>query len=651
MQRDLFTHSGFSITAKAGLSEPYLWVRRLVIWGEPGTIVREIELRPGLNIVWSPDPGTSETAPIGHGSGKTTFCRLLRYCLGEDSFAPQGQRALIWKMFPKGHVGAEVMLAGRLWVVVRALGDHKHDVVMQDGSFDAAFREGVLPTGIEPLRAAITSTIIGDAAKLMPAPIGENGAWEASLAWATRDQECRFGKHIEWRDPDTDSRSPVRGRSEDDRLTIIRAFIGALLPEEVAARRTEQEDAKAATAAREQSAQIDWSIRRSRNTLVGKLGGGSEPGTASGLDGNAFKAAASAELAKLLELPAEASTTNLERARSERKVASDELARLTSDLREVDVRTEVTNKTLAMLRAELPEAHARLAKEQNPVCPICEVPISKALADGCGISTETCDLSALQVRIAKNRETVQLQEAEIQQLATKKPTLLADAAIARQRLESFERTVVALERAFDDRSSAIRAAQRLLREAEDYDALIVDRSKNTSSLEDIELRLTKTRETLAAHRASVADTIAHLSARFDSVLREFVPGDINGEVKLDGNGLALKVQLAGERSTAAIESLKVVAFDLAVLAMTIEGRTRLSGFLVHDSPREADLGASIYHRLFGFVARLEAFGPNPLFQYIVTTTTEPPDEFRVAPWLALTIRGAPAQDRLLKADL
>jgi hypothetical protein len=651
MQRDLFTHSGFSITAKPGLSEPYLWVRRLVIWGEPGTIVREINLRPGLNIIWSPDPGTSETAPIGHGSGKTTFCRLLRYCLGEDSFAPQGQRLLIWKMFPKGYVGAEVMLAGRLWIVVRALGDHKHDVVMLEGSFADAFREGVSPTGIEPLRAAITSTIIGDAAKLMPAPIGESGAWEASLAWATRDQECRFGKHIEWRDPDTDSRSPVRGRSEDDRLTIIRAFIGALLPEEVAARRTEQDDAKAATTAREQSTQIDWSIRRSRNTLVGKLGGGAEPGVASGLDGNAFKVAASAELAKLLELPAEASTTNLERARSERKVAANELAGLTAELREVEVRTEVTNKTLAMLRAELPEAHARLAKEQNPVCPICEVPISKVLADGCSISTETCDLSALQVRIEKNRETVRLQEAEIQQLQNTKPRLLADAATANQRLESFERTVVALERAFDDRSSGIRAAQRLLREAEDYDTLVIDRSKLTLSLEEIESRLTRTRETLAAHRAAVADTIAHLSARFDSVLREFVPGDINGEVKLDGHGLALKVQLAGERSTAAIESLKVVAFDLAVLAMTIEGRTRLSGFLVHDSPREADLGASIYHRLFGFVARLEAFGPSPLFQYIVTTTTEPPEDFRAAPWLALTIKGAPAQERLLKADL
>src|ERR1019366_5091018 len=123
-------------------------------------IIREVTLRPGLNIVWSPDPGTSESAPIGHGSGKTTYCRLLRYCLGEDSFAPQAQRLLIWKAFPNGHVGAEIMLAGRRWIVVRALGDHRRDVVIEDGSFDDVFRENISPTSIDSLRVAITTTII-----------------------------------------------------------------------------------------------------------------------------------------------------------------------------------------------------------------------------------------------------------------------------------------------------------------------------------------------------------------------------------------------------------------------------------------------------------------------------------------------------------
>jgi hypothetical protein len=110
------------------------------------------------------------------------------------------------------------------------------------------------------------------------------------------------------------------------------------------------------------------------------------------------------------------------------------------------------------------------------------------------------------------------------------------------------------------------------------------------------------------------------------------------------------VQWGGERSTAAIESLKVIAFDLAVLCMSMEGATRLPAFLVHDSPREADLGLSVYHRLFDLVSGLEG-GSTSAFQYIVTTTTQPPPEFQKEPWLRLELRGAPPEERLLRCDL
>jgi hypothetical protein len=142
-----------------------------------------------------------------------------------------------------------------------------------------------------------------------------------------------------------------------------------------------------------------------------------------------------------------------------------------------------------------------------------------------------------------------------------------------------------------------------------------------------------------------------LSLAFDAVLKELVPSNIEGEAKLDGNGLSLTAKLDGERSTAAIDSLKVVAFDLAALVLTMEGRSCLPGFLLHDSPREADLGRSIYDRLFQFGRKLESFGPSPPFQYIVTTTTEPPGEFHSEPWLRLMLRGTPAAERLLKIDL
>jgi hypothetical protein len=113
----------------------------------------------------------------------------------------------------------------------------------------------------------------------------------------------------------------------------------------------------------------------------------------------------------------------------------------------------------------------------------------------------------------------------------------------------------------------------------------------------------------------------------------------------------LGVTLGGDRSTVAIDSLKVIAFDLAVLCMSIEGKIRLPAFLIHDSPREADLGLSVYHRLFETVQALEGDAEEPLFQYIVTTTTPPPERFLRKPWLVETLRGTPDIERLLKQDL
>jgi hypothetical protein len=55
--------------------------------------------------------------------------------------------------------------------------------------------------------------------------------------------------------------------------------------------------------------------------------------------------------------------------------------------------------------------------------------------------------------------------------------------------------------------------------------------------------------------------------------------------------------------------------------------------------------------LFQFMGKLEGVGPAPLFQYIVTTTTEPPVNFRQEPWLRMQLRGAPADERFLRVDL
>ena len=104
-----------------------------------------------------------------------------------------------------------------------------------------------------------------------------------------------------------------------------------------------------------------------------------------------------------------------------------------------------------------------------------------------------------------------------------------------------------------------------------------------------------------------------------------------------------------EGTSQSVAAGKILAFDLAAMCVSIEGATRVPSFLLHDSPREADLGLSIYGRLFDIGHELERVGGKPLFQYIVTTA--PPAEFRERPYLQLKLHGDPPAQRLLGVDL
>lgn len=223
--------------------------------------------------------------------------------------------------------------------------------------------------------------------------------------------------------------------------------------------------------------------------------------------------------------------------------------------------------------------------------------------------------------------------------------------MAEQVFERAKAAVDRLERAFTERTDEIRAAERASDAVRNQQALSVEREQVAEALAAAEEALAKVRGEQGAYRDAREVVFLDMSSKFDAILRELIPGPVSGRIFVDGNGIHLVVEMNGERSTAALDSSKVVAFDLAALAMTIEGSTHLPGLLLHDSPREADLGVSLYERLFSFVRDLEQYGPSPLFQYIITTTTEPPSEFQTKPWLSALLRGAPASERFLGVDL
>lgn len=133
----------------------------------------------------------------------------------------------------------------------------------------------------------------------------------------------------------------------------------------------------------------------------------------------------------------------------------------------------------------------------------------------------------------------------------------------------------------------------------------------------------------------------------------WLPEGVAGAIKLDGNGLKVDAEFSGrgEVSTAALDSLKIVAFDLAALHMAIEEKADLPAFLVHDSPREADLDGQLYAGLFKLVHQWEETAGKPAFQYVVTTTTAPPPELQGESYVRLEMSSTPAEKRLFAMDI
>ena len=646
MQPDLFTDRAFDLTPAAGQAEPLLWVRRLIIWEEPSKEIRNIPLRQGLNIVWSPDDG-SRRGQIGHGGGKTTFCRLLRYCLGEDSFGPEGQRRAIFDAMPMGRVGAEVRLNGETWLIRRSFQPLKEDYALRGPSFAEFGEFPSEPTGTQPFRHAATQAFLADALPLVPASIGSDGAWQALLAWMTRDQECRFGHLLDWRSPDSGSRSPVSGRSrpQDDREAIVRIVLNALRVEEIGTRRKWEAENAALGNQRTQVGRLSWRLAEWRRELAQALGLNTD--NASGLDAAIVKAAAAEQLAKLQGLPIPVTLDQLRAARKtvEHAVRDEGEARAAIAL--ASSKKEDQETIAKIIADELPELSAQNQRLEHPVCPVCGVLIDKARADGCSLAIQPCDLVALQAKVDRQLETRRAALAEVARLQSELPILKHRLAAAGQTLTQRRNQLAGLERAAFARSQQLRRAERNLDAATEFERAAAQLDEAERSVEQHESRLKTFRGELDAHLSAVANLVGELSERFDSIFYQMIPVDDRCNVKLDGNGFGIKVPAGGT----AIVSLDVVLFDLAVLAMAIEGKTRHPGLLVHDSPREADLGGSIYASLFDLAMKLEGFGPAPLFQYIVTTTTEPPSEFRSLPWLRLSLRGAPAEERLLRADL
>jgi hypothetical protein len=634
---DLFASTLDTIVPVDG-NGPRLWVRRVIIWSERGQMVRDVPLRPGLNIVWSPDADGAGN-PMGHGGGKTSFCRLLRYCLGEDSFGTTDQRHLIANAMPEAHVGAEVILDGELWTVVRPIGNPRgRHFVQKGGTLESAFVEDMPNTGISPLRQAIAAAIMAEATPHIPVGSNADEAWEAALAWISRDQECRLLDILEWRAPETQSRSPSRNMSKAQRLSVVRLLINALQPEEIDANRLAQSHRRAAEDASRRKERIDWVRDEIGRGLHAAFGGNPEDAGSPTFWQDKATAAASVEAANAdpeIDEKLKVARDGVEEKRASIIEAEKRLAGIDGELAGIDGQLRIFSE-------QLPKADLRVHDATNPRCDSCgQVIPPSAQAFIAQQRAMRDELASQQTRAIASQKT----------LKAESKSLKYQVAVDSQELVRRQASLATMEVSAKAAAERLASAKGYVTMTTQYQTYGTEIARVDALLKAEQAKEAKARREAQDCRRAAQLIVNQLSSHFDAVIRFLIPDDATGAVVLTNDGIDARISLHGNLTTAAVDSLKVVAFDLAALILTVEGKTQLPGFWLHDSPREADLGLHLYHRLFEFALWLEKRSETPAFQYVLTTTTEPPAALQSKPWEAMRLHSSPADQRLFRRNL
>lgn len=649
-----------AIQPDAKRREPSIWVRRLRVVRElqPGEefVVRDVELRRGLNIVWAPPhlapTGNAlfQTGLTGHTAGKSTFCRLLRFALGERNFARDDVRRRIRDKLPTGWVLAEVVVNGTTWAVARPFAVGAHPFCIRDGTVEQAAR-GEPHVEYQEFLDAVGAA----ATQILPAarfPSSDQAIrWEHLLPWIARDQECSFRNFLDWRDASSDSDSPAL--TVDERQFIVRSVLGLVSDAESAEQAKNAQLVAERKAATERVPLLEHQAQRGHGRLCRELGV-TLPAVSTDLFGSSTREELERRSAALKH-----SRRGLE--------TGDQRAALQTALEqaliaETNARRDLkdANERLGMQRAVLSQLagnnQSSVLAELPAAVGYCNVPIALAREKGCPLAVSR----SMEFAAGQSARTAAQEQAE-------QAGLLKS---LEAKVEEFEKAVTASESATKAARRALWAASTRFNEefakqlrseawlaqvtllVEDTEQDWKDAADKSKAVERLAQEITESYTHQAQLRSAVEGAIGRFSSRYDYVVRAMLGNDVSGRVDTAGRALELAVEEHGDRDSGAIRPVKLLAFDLAALVTSLEGQGAFPRLLIHDGPRESDMDADIYERLFLLARELEkAFAGEPSFQYIVTTTTPPPADFQGDPWMRLKMSGIPAEERLLRCDL
>lgn len=625
---------------------PRLWVERLAIFSETDVdhCLRSVSFRRGINVVWAREPDEKSTYAgihaAGHGVGKSSLCLLLRYCLGDTSKSIDELRDEVVAEFPQGGVGAVVHVGSETFVVFRYFNPYREGISSSGDDLEALLTQGGSQS-FKDFEAHLSETMLSGVSPRTIPETGQAILWRHLLAWMARDQGSRFKSFFSWREGEGTGLQ----RSRQDPPIVMRAVLGLLdqgesrLLTRLRTLERELETAEEGTARLRQEptlirGRIESELRAWLNT----------PADLPMRSDDLFK-----ESVETAIKSAKATTeTTLARLEAEEEMLGNELFELRVVQRQRKREYDLADADYQMAdaaRRKDEDAYRQLAEKREKL---------KALAGPCEhgrVDFQECthlkeEIQAISFKDGRDLSalgkigadwTARAAQALERRKQAEPPMHSAEKQLAAKEQQArslrVRRNTAALEQ---DRG------QRLLSELERWEKASGS-SEAARQLEKSLARGVEVEQSINTARVQLATLQHERSARekslgelTDLLVQELLSKEAFGALEVRDEIRPFRLSLRGGE---AFRVLEILIGDLVCLLDASNPASAFPGLLIHDCPREADMGPRPYRDFLHLIERIEreAYDAAAPFQYIVTTTTPPPESLQVEPYLRLTL--------------
>lgn len=609
---------------------PRLWVETLWLLDslQEEKPLREIPLCKGLNLIVSPPSKRSS----GHGVGKTAFCQLLRFVL-DDPLWSEGSllrdELLINSTLREGAVAAKVHLGNEVWTVLKTWQPN----VAQRASRKAAWRQLAINEAeneFEAYQSALQWHFV-NVLPIQNLPGSQQIIkWHHILAWCSRDQNARYQNYYQWRAGGVGFNLPAQSP-----LTLMQIVLGLVhdvsTQQELSSVNKVIEELKSELQTLREEPQrllhyIHRQLNRQLNCSLELVYDASL--TKSDLFENK-------KLSDMVKKRQEEYKEELEKILTEQRQLLNTQQECLERRQPVKNAIEILSNRIEQIKAGIAGDLCLLEKLKNEGASLQQRSMTRCeagnlLLQNCHYVRDRINSISIESkrRMVANQDAQKKLENELLLLSSRLDELKDELKPIDDTLAEINQQNTELD---NKRVQLLLNSQYLTEAVKDYDFYedVIAGKSEWESIKEVEGKLQKNQrdqERLNIQNIKERDVVNERREAISNTMHEVAKAisGFNWGIFNDDEQNQKRPFRMGPSSSTTYKVLEILAGDVACLLDCSSEESFHPGFLLHDSPREAEMNENLLWELLNHVVA----NGNNAYQYIVTTSTEPPESLK-----------------------